>query len=127
MGDNYKNGEVGEKCGGVRDAKRAGHRGRGQGHGKKPKRFCTHFISLPVCHSKELRAKYETWRDGILAKNYNPTIIDQIFLQPDILHFPILMLPMKKEIEVEACRQVMKEINVLPRQNIGAQVTTTQQ
>ena len=71
---------------------------------RKPQKF-THFISLPVMHSEDLKSRYCAWRDQILAKadTYNETIIDKIFMKPEILHYTFLMLPLGDDGKVEAC------------------------
>ena len=52
------------------------------------------------------------WRDDILAKkdSYNKTIINGIFMKPEILHYTIIQLPMATEASVEACRKMMKDM-----------------
>ena len=63
----------------------------------------THFLSLPVMHSEDLKTRYKTWRDGILANKdqYHKTVIDKIFMKPEILHFTLLMLPLENEARVQ--------------------------
>jgi hypothetical protein len=63
-------------------------------------------------HSEDLKARYKSWRDGILNNrdNYNQTIIDRIFMRPEILHFTILMMPLEDENMVEEARNMMKSI-----------------
>ena len=63
-------------------------------------------------HSYDLKTRYKTWRDNILSnKNkYNKTVIDQIFMRPEILHFTILKLTLEDESRVEQARQMMKSI-----------------
>ena len=55
-------------------------------------------------HSNEIKNQYANWRDDIKAKNYNPSIIDRIFLRPEILHLTILMMPLDTDEKVEMCR-----------------------
>ena len=63
-------------------------------------------------HSYDLKTRYKTWRDNILSnKNkYNKTVIDQIFMRPEILHFTILKLTLEDDSRVEQARQMMKSI-----------------
>ena len=69
-------------------------------------------------HSDDLKTKYSNWRDSILSKAYNPTIIPDIFMRPEILHFTIIRLPLRSEEKVEACRQMMKNIEPKIKQMI---------
>uniref|UniRef100_A0A7S3IF96 A-kinase anchor protein 7-like phosphoesterase domain-containing protein n=1 Tax=Strombidium inclinatum TaxID=197538 RepID=A0A7S3IF96_9SPIT len=87
---------------------------------RKTARPISHFVSLPVCHSAELKAAYIEWRDDIMAHKYNETLIPRIFLRPEILHFTILKLPLENEERVEQCREFMKSIEVEVQELIKA-------
>lgn len=45
-----------------------------------------------------------------MQKNYNPTIIDRIFMKPEILHYTIFMLSLEDEEKVEQSRLVLISI-----------------
>ena len=81
---------------------------------KSKKKAYTHFMSLPVFFDTNLTSKYTAWRDEVLAKKYNKTIIPNIFMGPEKLHFTLLMLPLEPKEDgtdmVEACKQVLQTI-----------------
>ena len=45
-----------------------------------------------------------------MQKNYNPTIIDRIFMKPEILHYTLFMLSLEDEEKVEQSRLVLISI-----------------
>ena len=77
---------------------------------KKKAREYTHFISIPVCHSESFTKALEKWKNDICAKFYNKTIIDQIFINPKITHFTILMLPLENHEQILNVQNVLKNI-----------------